>query len=70
MDYEHTAVEAGVVVEIDAAQKRRLRLLRRAYRAQSVEIRNGGWELEITYMDGSKVVVNPKLVKLKADGLK
>lgn len=50
-------------------QKRRLRAVRRGYRAASVEVKNNGWDLEITYLDGSRVTVNAKLIKLKAGQL-
>lgn len=50
---------------LDDAQKRRLRALRRQYRADTVEIKNSGWELEVTFMDGSKATVNTKMLKLK-----
>lgn len=53
-------------LDLDEEQKRRLRAVRRGYRAQAVEIKNNGWEIEIRYMDGSTAVVNSKLVKLKA----
>ncbi len=55
--------------ELDDEQKRRLRRIRLGYRAQKVEIKNNGWDIEVTYMDGSKVSVNSKLLKLKADSL-
>ena len=50
-------------------QKRRLRAVRRGYRAASVEIKDNGWQLEVVYLDGSKVSVNTKLLKLKASEL-
>ena len=50
-------------------QKRRLRAVRRGYRAASVEIKENGWQLEVVYLDGSKVSVNTKLLKLKASEL-
>ncbi len=51
---------------LDAAQKRRLRAVRRGYRAADVEIKDNGWQLEVQYLDGSKVSVNTKLLKIKA----
>jgi len=51
---------------LDEEQKRRLRAVRRGYRAQSAEIKNNGWEIEVSFLDGSKVVVNSKHLKLKA----
>ena len=55
---------------LDEGQKRRLRAVRRGYRAQSAEVKNNGWEIEISYLDGSKVIVNSKHLKLKADELR
>ena len=55
--------------DLDEAQKRRLRALRRTYRADKVEVRNDGWALEITYLDGSKVMVDSKKLKLKISEL-
>ncbi len=54
---------------LDEAQKRRLRALRRTYRADKVEVKNDGWALEITYLDGSKVLVDSKKLKLKVSEL-
>lgn len=51
---------------LDDAQKRRLRAVRRGYRAADVEIKDNGWQLEVQYLDGSKVSVNTKLLKIKA----
>jgi len=60
------AKSAGVNVEqLDDSQKRRLRALRRGYRAEKVEVKDDGWTLEITFMDGSKAKVNSKILKLK-----
>ncbi|GEM_PF-4394863 len=54
---------------LDDAQKRRLRAVRRGYRADEVQVRNNGWELEVSFLDGSKIVVSSKLLKLKAQEL-
>jgi hypothetical protein len=54
---------------LDDEQKRRLRAVRRGYRAESVEVKDNGWCIEIKYMDGSTVSVNSKMVKLKASAL-
>jgi len=51
---------------LDDEQKRRLRAVRRGYRAAEVEVKDNGWQLEVTYLDGSKVSVNTKILKLKA----
>ncbi|MCB0358166.1 MAG: hypothetical protein KDD44_00970 [Bdellovibrionales bacterium] len=64
-----TSVEEDEFPGLDDTQKRRLRALRRQYRASGVEIKNNGWEIEITFMDGSKVNVNSKMLKLKAPEL-
>ena len=75
MSGEHTSGEeldeelGAEAKELDDLQKRRLRAVRRGYRAGSVAIKNNGWELEITYLDGSVVTVNSKLIKLKAGDL-
>jgi len=59
-------VDKGVDVEqLDDNQKRQLRAIRRGYRAEKVDIIDNGWTLEVTFMDGSKVRVNSKLLKLK-----
>lgn len=55
---------------LDDAQKRRLRALRRTYRAEKVEIKNDGWALEIVFQDGSKEVFDAKKIKLKLDELR
>lgn len=55
--------------ELGEEQKRRLRAVRRGYRAEAVAIKDNGWELEVRFMDGSSVVVSSKLLKLKADEL-
>ena len=62
--------EQDALLGLDDEQKRRLRALRRGYRAKSVEVKDNGWLLEITFMDGSKVQLNSKLLKLKADQLR
>lgn len=54
---------------LDDAQKRRLRALRRQYRAEKAEVKDGGWQVEVTFLDGSKVSVNSKMLKLKAGEL-
>jgi len=51
--------------ELDDAQKRRLRALRKTYRAESVEIKNDGWALEIIFQDGSREIFDTKKIKLK-----
>jgi hypothetical protein len=53
----------------DDAQKRRLRAVRRGYRADKVAIKDNGWQLEVEYLDGTKITVNSKLLKLKAEML-
>ncbi len=55
--------------ELSDEQKRRLRALRRQYRASNAEVRNGGWDVEITFLDGSKISVNAKQLKLRAPDL-
>ncbi len=45
------------VEQLDDAQKRSLRALRRGYRVEQVEVKDNGWQLEIRYMDGSTVSV-------------
>lgn len=55
--------------ELSDEQKRRLRALRRQYRASNAEVKNGGWDVEITFLDGSKVSVNAKQLKLRAPDL-
>jgi hypothetical protein len=55
--------------DLDDEQKRRLRAIRRGYRAEKVEILNNGWELQVSFLDGSKVVVDSKLLKLRAGDL-
>ena len=52
------------VEQLDDAQKRSLRALRRGYRVEQVEVKDNGWQLEIRYMDGSTVSVNSKLLKI------
>ncbi len=52
--------------ELSDEQKRLLRAVRRGYRVASVEIKDNGWMLEVVYLDGSKVNVNSKMLKLKA----
>jgi len=61
--------EVSEAQALDDAQKRRLRAVRRGYRAERAEIKDNGWELEVTYLDGSSVTVNTKLLKLKAGEL-
>ena len=56
--------------ELDDEQKRRLRAVRRGYRAQSAEVKDNGYVIEVTFMDGSKVNLNSKLLKLRAEELK
>lgn len=53
------------IQNLDDKQKRRLRALRKTYRAEKVDIKDDGWTLEISFLDGSKVRVNSKLLKLK-----
>lgn len=60
---QHRLIEES---ELSDEQKRRLRALRRQYRAQNAEVKNGGWEVEVTFLDGSKVSVNAKQLKLRA----
>ncbi len=63
---KEAAKTASVDVEqLDDSQKRRLRAIRRGYRAEKVEVKDDGWTLEVTFMDGSKAKVNSKLLKLK-----
>ncbi len=50
-------------------QKRQLRALRRGYRADSAEIKDNGWTVQVTFMDGSSVQVNSKMLKLRASEL-
>lgn len=63
---QHRLIEES---ELSDEQKRRLRALRRQYRASDVQIKNSGWELEVTYLDGSKVTINAKQLKLRAPEL-
>lgn len=51
-------------------QKRQLRAVRRGYRAESVTIKDNGWQLEVRYLDGSVVTVNTKMLKIRAADLK
>ena len=53
--------------ELDDSQKRRLRAVRRGYRAEKVSVKNDGWCLEITFLDGSKALVDTKKLKLKLE---
>ncbi len=55
--------------ELSDEQKRRLRAVRRGYRAESVEVKDSGWLIEIKYLDGTTVQLNSKLLKLKAKEL-
>lgn len=55
--------------DLDDAQKRRLRAVRRGYRAAEAIVKNNGWEIEIRYLDGSSVTVNSKMLKLRASDL-
>lgn len=66
---ENDVLEQDSDLTMDEDQKRRLRAVRRGYRADSVEIKDNGWQIEVTYLDGSKVTVNTKLLKLKASQL-
>jgi hypothetical protein len=66
-DGEPDELEIGL--DIDKEQKRRLRAVRRGYRASSAVVKDNGWQLEVTYLDGSKVTVSAKLLKLKAGQL-
>jgi len=43
---------------LDDTQKRRLRAVRRGYRAEKAEIKDNGWTVEVTFMDGSKASVS------------
>ena len=54
---------------LDDEQKRKLRMLRRGYRATEAELKDNGWQIEVSYMDGSKVLVDSKKLKLKAEEL-
>ncbi len=54
---------------LDDKQKRHLRALRKTYRAEKVDIKDDGWTLEISFLDGSKIRVNSKLLKLKEQEL-
>lgn len=51
---------------LNEEQKRRLRAVRRGYRAEQASVKDNGWLVEVTFMDGSTVSVNSKLLKLKA----
>ena len=62
-------MSTDLIDDLDDEQKRRLRALRRGYRAEKVEVLDNGWKLQISYQDGSKVVVDAKSVKLKAKDL-
>jgi hypothetical protein len=55
--------------ELTDEQKRRLRAVRRGYRAESVEVKDSGWLVEVKYLDGSVIHLNSKLLKLKAKEL-
>lgn len=63
---QHRLIEES---DLSDEQKRRLRALRRQYRAQKAEVKNGGWEVEVTFLDGSKVSVDAKQLKLRASEL-
>jgi len=58
-----------VEMALSDTQKRQLRILRRTYRADKAEIKDNGWQVEVTYLDGSKISVNAKMLKLKAKDL-
>lgn len=47
-------------------QKRQLRAVRRGYRAETAQVKDNGWRIEVTFMDGSSVSVSSKLLKLKS----
>jgi len=55
--------------QLDDSQKRRLRAVRRGYRADKVEVKNDGWQLEVSFLDGSKALVDAKKLKLKLSEL-
>lgn len=66
-DYQHWDDTPGEAANsLDDEQKRRLRAVRRGYRAAEVNVKNNGWEIEIVYLDGSRIVVDSKLLKLKS----
>ncbi|MCB0322048.1 MAG: hypothetical protein KDD69_00705 [Bdellovibrionales bacterium] len=54
---------------LDDEQKRRLRAVRRGYRAQAATVKDNGWQIEVQFLDGSSVTVNAKLLKLRAKEL-
>jgi hypothetical protein len=56
--------------DLSDEQKRQLRAVRRGYRAESVSVKNDGWDLEIRFMDGSSVMVSSKAIKLKKGELR
>ena len=60
---------ANSVSELDEEQKRRLRAVRRGYRAENVEIKDNGWKIEVTYMDGTKEIFDAKKMKIKKSEL-
>ncbi len=65
VDKEAAKAASVDVEQLDDSQKRRLRAIRRGYRAEKVEVKDDGWTLEVTFMDGSKAKINSKLLKLK-----
>jgi hypothetical protein len=62
---EGSSVPVRKDLHMNDEQKRMLRAVRRGYRAEGAEIKDNGWDIVITYMDGSKVTVNAKMLKLK-----
>ena len=69
MDEKLLSDEEADVAGLTDEQKRRLRAVRRGYRAAAVEIKDNGWLIEVVYLDGSRVAVNSKLLKLRANEL-
>ena len=57
------------IERLDDSQKRRLRALRKTFRAEKIQIKDDGWAIEVSFMDGSKARVNSKLLKLKEQEL-
>ncbi len=66
----NTAIKYSESTDLSDEQKRRLRAVRRGYRAESVEVKDGGWMIEVRYMDGSKEMFNSKMLKLQASTLR
>ena len=71
MTEKNLVTEASLSTDnLSDVEKRRLRALRRGYRAKAAVVKNNGWQLEVEYLDGTKISVDTKLLKIKAPEIK